>query len=262
MTFGMGESAGLGHKVRRGLALSLLNNVLSRAGTLLVGIVLARLLTPEDFGVFAVALVALNALLSVNELGVSLALVRWPDDPRRIAPTVTTLSIAFSVFLYAICFVAAEPYATAMNAPDAAGVVRLLCLSVLIDGLTATPAQLLTRSFQQGRRLAVDLVNLTLTMGTAVSLAAAGAGAWSLAWGRLVGAIVSSLVLFRIASSWPRPGFDRRQTGALLRFGLPLAGASLLVFAMLNVDYLVVGSVLGTVALGFSCKLSSLQAGR
>jgi PST family polysaccharide transporter len=251
MTIATEESAGLGHKVRRGLAFSLLNSALVRAGTLLFGIVLARLLTPEDFGVFAVALVALNALLSVNELGVSLALVRWLGDPHRIAPTVTTISIGFSVLLYAGCFVAAEPFAVAMNAPEAAGVVRLLCLSVLIDGLTAVPAQLLARYFKQGRRLAVDLANLTITMGTAVALAASGAGAWSLAWGRLVGTAVSALMLFRLASTWPRPGFDRGQAGELLRFGMPLAGASMLVFAMVNVDYLVVGRVLGTAALGF-----------
>ena len=52
--------------------------MVGRVGTTLMGIVLARLLVPEDYGIYAAALVALNALLSMNELGVSLAIVRGP----------------------------------------------------------------------------------------------------------------------------------------------------------------------------------------
>src|SRR4051794_1113785 len=63
---------------RRALWWSIANNLVGRVGTTLVGIVLARILVPEDYGMYAVALVALNGLLSVNELGVSLAVVRWP----------------------------------------------------------------------------------------------------------------------------------------------------------------------------------------
>src|SRR5215475_11551176 len=252
--------AGLGGLVRRGLALSFLNTLVGRAGTVLVGIVLARLLAPEDFGVFAVALVALTAVLSMNELGVSLALVRWPGDPRRIAPTVMTISLVSSGVLYLGCLLAAGPFATAMGAPQAAGVVRLLCLSVLLDGLTATPAQLLTRDFEQGKRMVVDQVSFALSTGVTIWLAVAGHGAWSLAWGRLVGNVLSVLLLFRFAALWPRPGWDRRHAGELLRFGLPLAGASLLVFAMLNAGYVVVGPLLGTVALGFYLQAFNLSS--
>ena len=73
----------------RALAWSLLNTVVARVGTLAIGIVLARMLGPEEFGTYAVAFVALIALLSFNELGVSLAIVRWPGDPRSSRPPST-----------------------------------------------------------------------------------------------------------------------------------------------------------------------------
>ena len=82
-----GASSSLGPVVRQALAWSLLNNVVARVGGLLVSIVLARILVPEEYGTFAVAFVVLAGLLSCNELGVSLAVVRWPGDPRRIAST-------------------------------------------------------------------------------------------------------------------------------------------------------------------------------
>jgi len=252
--------AGLGRKVRRGLAFSMLNTLVGRIGTLVVGIALARVLAPADFGVFAVALVALNAVLAVNELGVSLALVRWPGDPRTIAPTVTTISIASSGLLYAACFAAAGPFAEALHAPQATGVIRLLCLAVVIDGVTAAPAQLINREFQQGRRMVVDLSNLVLSSGLTILLAVLGLGAWSLAIGRLVGNGFTGALLCRLATYWPRPGFDRRQARELLAFGLPLAAASLLVIAMLNVDNVVVGRLLGPVALGFYVQAFNLSS--
>ena len=70
----------------RALSWSFVNTAVSRFGTLAIGIVLARVLGPQDFGTFAVATVALVAVLSFNELGVSLAIVRWPGDPQEIAP--------------------------------------------------------------------------------------------------------------------------------------------------------------------------------
>ena len=94
---------------RRALWWSVANNIVGRVGTTLMGIVLARLLVPEDYGVYAVALVALNGLLSMNELGVSLAIVRRPGDVSRIAPTVKTLALGSSIVLWVLMF-AAAPY--------------------------------------------------------------------------------------------------------------------------------------------------------
>lgn len=247
-------------KVSKALGLSFLNTVIGRLGTVLTGILLAHILVPADFGAFAVALVALTALLSINELGVSVALVRWPGNPREIAPTVNTISMISSAVLYAICWFGAPEFAVQLGSPGAAGVVRLLCTSVLIDGATAAAAQFVNREFRQGARFAVDFSNLALTTGVTVGLALAGFGPWSLAIGRLVGNGLSALLLFRLVSLWPKLGFDRRHAGELIRMGLPLAGASLLMVGMLNVDYVVTGHLLGAVALGLYLQAFNLAS--
>jgi O-antigen/teichoic acid export membrane protein len=250
----------LGRLVASGLRWSFFRIGLVRAGTLLTGIVLARLLTPRDFGVFAVALVAYYGVTSFNELGVSLAIVRWPGDVGRIAPTVSTLAISSSTLLYGACFVAAPWFASALGAPEAANVVRLMCLGVLLDGLAATPSALLQRTFRQDRKTVADLANFVIGAIISIVLATHGAGAWSLAWGRVVGSGVGAALYVVLAPARQRPGFDRMKARELLAFGLPLAGASLLVFAVLNIDYVVVGTLLGPVALGFYVMAFNLSS--
>jgi len=239
------------HQVAFGLRWSFFSTVIGRAGSLLAGIVLARLLTPREFGMFAVAMVAFLGLTSFNELGVSLAIVRWPGDVARIAPTVTTLAIGASALLFAGCFVGAPWFASALGAPAATGVVRLMGVAVLIDGITAVPASLLQRTFRQDRRTIADLANLAVGGLVSIALAAYGFGAWSLAWGRIAGNSTSAVLLILLSPARTLPGFDAKEARELLAFGLPLAGASLLVFAVLNTDYIIVGGLLGPVALGF-----------
>jgi O-antigen/teichoic acid export membrane protein len=245
------EQRTLGGLATRALGWSFFNNAFARLGTLVIGIVLARLLGPHAFGTFAVALVALLALLAFNELGVSLAIVRWEGEPSEIAPTVATISVLSSIVIYIVCFLGAPAFATSMGTPAAASVIRVLALNVVIDGFVSTPAALMQRYFRQDRKMIADQVNNWLGAAVSILLAWKGFGAMSLAIGRLTGAVVAG-VLFIVFSPEPlRFGFDRTKARALFHFGLPLAGASIVVFAVTNVDQLVVGHVLGVTALGF-----------
>jgi PST family polysaccharide transporter len=216
-----------------------------------IGIVIARLLGPAEFGTFAVAFVALMAVLSFNELGVSLAIVRWPNAPEDIARTVNTISIAMSAVLTVAMVAVAPAFASTMGDPDAARLVQLLSLCVLINGLVATPAALMQRFFRQDHRMVADQVNVWVGAVVSVGLAWAGWGATSLVVGRLAGAGLSALVFLHYSPLPYRVGFERTQVRALLGFGVPLAGSSIVVFCVGFTDQLVVGHLLGTALLGF-----------
>jgi O-antigen/teichoic acid export membrane protein len=233
------------------LGWSLVNTAATRLGTLGIGIVLARLLGPKEFGTYAVAFVALSAVLAFNELGVSLAIVRWPGDPRAIAPTVTTISLASSSVLAVVGVLAAPAFTHAMGDPAATNVVRLLALSVIVSGAVASPGALLQRSFRQDLRMLIDQVGTWVGALSSVGLAVAGMGAMSLAVGRVAGAAIMVVLFIRFSPEPYRLGLDRTQLGPLLRFGLPLAGASVVVFAVGFADQIVVGHWLGATALGF-----------
>src|SRR5260370_18389844 len=106
----------LAAKASRALGWNFVNTALSRLGALGISIMLARLLGPHVFGAYAVALVALYAMQTFNELGMSLAIVRWEADPRDIIPTISTVSVAVSVVTYAGCFWISPSFPSAIGA--------------------------------------------------------------------------------------------------------------------------------------------------
>jgi PST family polysaccharide transporter len=223
------EAPALGSRVRNAARWSLINTVVMRLGNFAAGVVLARFaLGPAAWGVYGVAQTVLLVLLSANELGIGLAVVRWDGDVRRFAPTVLTLSTLSSSLFYVVLFAAAPHLATALGSPGATGVLRVMCLCVVLDGVSQVPAGILTREFAQGRRMTIDALNFVLSTAVTLVLAFHGWGAMSFAWGSVVGNVAALVGCVLAAPGSLRFGWDAVQARALLRFGLPLAGASLL----------------------------------
>lgn len=242
---------GLRGRVSSGLRWSLFNNVVARVVTVGSGIVMARILVPEDFGVYAVALLVINVLFGLNDLGLLLAVVRWPGDLLTAARTAMTLAGGFSVVVYGLVFVTAAPFADFMGAPEATNVLRVLALVIVVDGLTTAPHGLLIRDFAQDKLAKAELTAMPVGVAVSISLAVAGAGPWALAGGFLAANLVTAVQVYRLAPLRVLPGFDATAARWMLAYGGPLALTSVVEYLLLNADYLIVGRVLGTVALGF-----------
>lgn len=260
MRISLPDKSTLTGRASRALGWSFASTFLTRVSTLGIGVFLARLLGPHAFGAYAVAFVALNAMQTFNELGVSLAIVRWESDPGEIAPTVTTISVLGSVILFIGSYFAAPAYASVMGAAEATSVVRLLAVAILIDGFANTPNGLLQRQFRQDRAAIAVQVGNWLGTGVTAALAWTGHGAMSLAIGRVAGAAVCVILLIAFAPGSLRFGFNPEKARELLRFGLPLGGANFVSFAVTSVDQLVVGHMLGAPALGLYVLASNLAS--
>lgn len=241
----------IGRAAGRGLRWSLLGSVSTRLGGLVLGIALARLLTPADFGLYAIALSAMAFVMHVNDIGLIAATVQWRGRLEEMAPTATTLALASSVLIYGLFWVAAPSFAGLAGSPEAAPMVRLLTTVILIDGVTAVRAASLLRSFQQDRITMANLYGLLVNAAVAISLALYGAGPFSFAGGQIAGALTTGVFVFWSARLPWQVGFDRAIARSLMRFGLPLAVGLGVEAVLLNIDYIIVGRMLGTVALGF-----------
>jgi lipopolysaccharide exporter len=242
-------TGGISGDVRRGLAWSSVNSLVLRLGTLLLGIVLARLLAPEDFGVYAIALTIQSILVTLADLGMSVDLVR-ARDPARRAPTVATLSLVSGALLALAMSLTAKPIAAAMDAPDAAPVIVVLSWTLVISGAGVVPYAQLQRNFQQRELFACSVVEFATGTALTIGLILSGMGPMALAIGRVVAQCATTSLQFVLARVRPHFGFDRDIARSALAFGVPLAGANLLSWAVLSVHNVAIAGIAGTAALG------------
>jgi O-antigen/teichoic acid export membrane protein len=241
----------IGAAAGRGLRWSLAGNMAMKAGSFVMSLVMARLLAPADFGVYAIALAATTVLMNINDVGLIAATVQWRGKLEQMAPTASAMATCFGILIYGAFWLAAPAFSAAAGDQAAAPVVRLLAAVIVIDGLTAVSSGALMRNFKQDKLILANAAGLVVNASIAITLAATGAGAYSFAWGQLVGTSVTG-VLFLVFARVPlRFGFDREIARKLVRFGVPLA-ASLGVEAIVtNVQFTIVGRLAGAIALGF-----------
>jgi PST family polysaccharide transporter len=241
----------LRRKAGRGLRWSLLGILATKVGSFGMGLVLARLLTPADFGVYAIALAATGFLIHINDGGIIAATVQWRGRWEEMAPTATTLAVLFSTAVYGIFWFAAPSFAALAGNPDATPVVRLLAVVILIDGVTAVRVGALMRGFQQDKLTQANVVGFVVNAVLAITLALHGAGPDSFAVGQVAGAGVTGVLVLTVAKVPITIGLDRAIAGRLMRFGVPLAASLGIEAVLLNTDYVVVGRIMGATALGF-----------
>ena len=164
----MTDGESLARDVKTNLAYGFVNNLTLRVGNLLLGIVLARLLVPADFGVFAVALTIQAVLANLTDLGMTAFLVRAPEFDRS-APTVLVIGCAVGTLLAALMALLAQPMAVQLGSAQAVPVIRVLALTLALSGAGSVPSAIIQRRFQQSRQLIADASSFVV--GTAVSLA-------------------------------------------------------------------------------------------
>ena len=145
------DSRSLSASVRRGALWVVASNLLLRLANVSLTAVIAHILSPHDFGVFAVALTAYVIVSSIGELGVSACLIRADLDIDSLAPTVATISVLSSAILAGAMVAFASPIATALGSAAAAGPIRVMSLAVLLVGVFAVPNSQMVRDFKQDK---------------------------------------------------------------------------------------------------------------
>lgn len=243
-------SAGLERRVRSGAVWSAANSLGMKLGNIAILAVVARLVAPAEFGVFAAALTIAVILGSVADWGVSAFLVRADTDLDEVAPTVTFVAILSGSVLAGATMLSAPALAAVFAAPEAAAPIRVMAICLVLGGIAAVPTALLAREFRQDRIFWSNAVAFVPSNAVLLVLALDGHGAMAFAWSRVVAVACQGGFVLWSAHRWYRPALHRRTLRAVLAFGVPLAGANLVNYTLLSADYVVVGQHLGPAQLG------------
>ena len=245
---GMLARAGVGAALWQGLAFA--------AGKILVFVtvvVLARLLSPEEYGLVALALVLMAYAETIADAGVAQALVYLPHT-EVIARSALLLSVSLGVLCASGAILAAPAIAAVFNQPDTAPLVVVLAGSLLATSFAAVPEALMRRDLLFKRLTPAPVARAVVTATVTLILAFAGLGAWSLAIGTTAGSVCYAVVCWLLLpghAPWQIWRVRKDALRANLKFGAPVAGSSLLARLIFDIDYVIIAVVLGAHALGY-----------
>jgi O-antigen/teichoic acid export membrane protein len=240
----------MGHRVTRGLAWVGASQVTLQLTRMAVAIVIARLLTPSEYGLAAAALVFASLVLVFSDLALGAALVqrkRLSEADRCTAFWITIGSgVAFTVAGVLLSGAVAALY----GQPEVRPLMAALSVSFVLTAVGATQQSLLLREMAFRRLELMTMAGSLAGGAAAIVLAALGQGAWAIIAQALVTAAVSSALYWR-ASDW-RPAllFSRRSLRDLWSFSGYLMGHRLLFYLHQNADRFLIGRYVGSAALG------------
>lgn len=241
----------IGARTLRGVIWAYSSYVGGRAVVLLATALLARLLTPEDFGVVGFALVFMALLDTVKDLGLGQALVAGPADKLyERADTVFVAGLALGVGLSVLVGAASPLVASFFDESQLRTIVPILGLNFALRALGMTHYAIAQKELNFRARTAAEFCEVVTRGLVGVGLALAGAGVWALVVGYLAGTTALVTALWVLVRWRPRFRWRREQLPQLLRFGGAITGVDITAAIVNNVDYVLVGKVLGPVALG------------
>jgi len=213
-------------------------------------LILARLLVPEQFGLVAYCTLAIQYLDILNTAGLDSALIARKDKLEKAANAVFIISILLGFSSFVIAWFSAPSVANFFHEEEVTDLFRVLSLSLPMSSLALVPGALLRRNLEFRRRVISD-VGRTLGKGlTSVTLALAGWGPWSLVAGQLMGELVGGIIAWVFAGWRPSRAFDPQVTREVTIFGFHIILVNLAGAFRSNVDYILVGRILGAASLG------------
>ncbi len=216
--------------------------------SLVVGIVLARLLSPEDFGIVGYVLVFVGLTKTIAESGVSSALIQLSDLTDGHLGVGLVLSFAIALLAIGLLWFLSPILVHGISVP----ILRITSLIFLINAPSIISESLLRRSLNFFPLFIVDAISYSIGYGlVSILLALTNHGVWSLVIGIMVQSVIRSGLLYFISPYRLSIKFSKTELNAIVRFGTGITLTKISNYGANNLDYYVTGTYLDNQALGF-----------
>lgn len=215
-----------------------------------VFLLLARMLSPEAYGLIAIATVVIAVTSTLSELGFQQAIIQTAElVPQRLY-SAFWLSIALSGLLYFSIWMTGPILSAAFGEPELSSIIRWLGLIVVLKSLTVVHRGLLVRNFQFRLLAMRSITSIAVGGAVGVGMALQGYTVWALVGQQLAAAATSTLTLWLSVAWKPAFKFSWPDLKTMLPFSLSITGSNLVDVANRQSDKLIIGACLGTTELG------------
>jgi O-antigen/teichoic acid export membrane protein len=240
-------------RAARGAVALLIRSGIVKLAAVAAGVVLARVLTPRDFGIYAITAFCAGFLSMFADVGLAGAIIQRRDRPSDVAlRTVFTIQLVLASLLVTVGLLAAGPIAAAYHlAPAAAWLIRALIGTLLISALRTVPAVLLERELSYGRLGTVEAIEAVTFQGIAILAALLGLGVWSFVWATVARGLVGLVAIYTVSPWRPALGFDGAAARDLASFGIAYQAQGIVSFIKDAMTPTIVAVIAGATAVGY-----------
>lgn len=226
-------------------------------------LILAGLLSPQHFGIFAALYVVIDGMALLQGFGIGHALIYRRDDVELGTDTAFYLSIGIGAVVLAGAWFIAPGVESFYGESGTTELFRAGSAILLIRAFRLVPARLLEKALDFRKRLIPTLAGSVAYVVVALTMAVRGRGAWSLVMAEVASALVETAAYWFVSPWRPKLRFSPRIAREDLAFGWAVLGGSILIFAFRNVDRVTISKLIGTRELGlyaFAYSIANLPA--
>jgi PST family polysaccharide transporter len=212
-------------------------------------LVVARLLSPADYGLVAMASIYLGLVTLINEFGLETAIITLPDLTDEQLGQINGLAVLLGVISFAFSCIVAFPIGWFFKTAELPSVVIIMSATFIITGFRTVPSALLTKELQFKRLALIEAGQASVLALSMVVFAVMGLGYWTLVLGRLLGELLLTGLVVLARPYWLGiPRLASLQNTISISRHIVVARISWYVYS--NADFLVAGRILGQAALG------------
>lgn len=253
-------SESLKHKTLRGTLWSSIERFSVQGVMFVVMIIMARILTPEDYGLVGMLTIFIAISQSLIDSGFSQALIRKQDRSEIDNSTVFYFNIAVGVILYLILFFSAPLIAKFYNEPILVPITRVISLSILINSFVVVQRALLTVNIDFKTQAKASFSAAIASGIVGITMAYTGWGVWAIVWYQITNLAVNVGLLW-IFSKWrPQLVYSWQSFKELFFFGSKLAASGILDTLYNNIFLIVIGKIFKASDLGYYTRAQQFAA--
>lgn len=245
------DSASLSQRTAKSSLWLVIFRVFDQVFRLIRTIILARLLSPVDFGLFGITLMAVSLLDTFSQSGFHHAMVHKKQDIGSYLNTSFVVQIVRGIFLALILFISAPYISLFFNVPGSEAILRVMCLAILIQGMTNVAVVYLSKELKFQKYFLYQISGTIADLLVSVFLAIVMRNVWALVYGFLAGAIVRCVISYFVYFYIPRFKFDFSKAKELFSYGKWVFGSNIVGFFMSQIDSFFIAKISGVVSLGF-----------
>lgn len=244
------ESQSLKDKTVKGTFWSAADTFLAQGVTFVVGIVLARLLSPEEYGLIGIVTIFTTVMLGVVDSGFSNALIRKKDATNDDYNTLFIFNLAVSVVMFALLFVGAPWIARFFERPQLVELVRVMGILLIFQALSIVQNTILTKRIDFKTKAKASVTSAVSSGVIGIGMALAGFGVWSLVAQQLSRQLIYSVLLWIFNKWWPKLKVSVESLKYMWGFGWKLLVSGLLDNIWKEIYQVIVGKFYSPATLG------------